>query len=92
MGTKIVSKYRKTRGQVKNYLPILGAGRPYKGYLFLYLSLRFSIFGPYFGTRLVNSLSQGEPVRELPVYFHPVCQAHMDVEFLEAQIIKLSRA
>ena len=77
MGTKIGSKYRKTRGKVKNYPPILGAaeGRPHKGYLFLYFSSCLSIFGPYFGTHFVNSLSQGEPVRELPVYLHPVWQA-----------------
>ena len=80
MGTKIGSKYGKTPGKVKNYPPIMGAaeGRPHKGYVFLYFSWCFSIFGPYFGTHSVNSLSQGytqEPVPEQPVYLHPVCRS-----------------
>ena len=27
----------------------------------------------------MNSLSQGEPVPELPVYFHPICQAQNEI-------------
>ena len=34
-----------------------------------------AIFGSYFGTHSVNSLSQGYPVPEQPVYLHSVCQA-----------------
>ena len=80
MGTKIGSKYGKTPGKVKKYVPFVGAafGRPHNGWVILYFSWCFSIFGPYFGTHSVNSLSQGytqEVVPEQPVYLHPVCQS-----------------
>ena len=79
MGTKIGSKYGKTPGKVKKYVPFVGAafGRPHNGWVILYLSWCFSIFGSYSGTHSVNSLSQGctqEVVPEQPVYWHPVCQ------------------